>query len=138
MFLRIACNLSITIKSDYGTVDHIKIPDAVFVPSYPFNLLPPHIFIPDLQNAGHETNYSKHDDVKYIFNYKLPSKGKNIWINLTIPIVKNKSFTMSTSNGYTFFFQIDSTYDYEWVNFAGAYHKISEDDDKKPPSDQPP
>ena len=45
----------IPIESDDVTVDRIKVPDTVFVPSSPFNLLPSQIFIPDLQNAGHVT-----------------------------------------------------------------------------------
>ena len=47
----------IPIKSNYGTVDYIKFPDAVFVPLSPFKLLPPQLFIPALWNAQHETHY---------------------------------------------------------------------------------
>ena len=58
----------IPIKSDDRTADHIKVTDAVFSPLSPFNFLPPQLFIPALRNSLHKTDYSKHDDVKYIFN----------------------------------------------------------------------
>ena len=125
-------------KSNYGKVDHIKVPVTVFVLSSPLNLLPSQLLTSALQNSRHKTNYSKNYDVKYIFNYKLPSEGKDIWKNLTIPIGKNKIFTIRTSNGYTSLFKQVSTDDSEWGNVSGAYHKITEDDYGKPPSDQPP
>ena len=94
--------------------------------------------MPSIRNCGHKKDYSKHDDVKYIFNYKLTSKGKDIWQKLMIPVVKNKLFTIRTSNGYTSFFKWSSAYASEWGNFSGACHKIPEDDNAKPLSDQPP
>ena len=44
---------------------------------------------------------------------------------------------MRTSYGYTYFFKWDSTYASEWGNFSSACQKIHEDDNGKPPSDQP-
>ena len=41
----------IPINSGDLTVDYIKVPDTVFLPSSPFNLLPPQIFIPAFMNA---------------------------------------------------------------------------------------
>ena len=45
---------------------------------------------------------------------------------------------MRTNNRYTFFFKQASNYDSEWGNFAGAFHKINEDEDVRPLYDQPP
>ena len=47
-------------------------------------------------------------------------------------------FTMMTSDGYTSFFKRDSTHGYEWGNIDGTCHKITEDENEKPPSDQSP
>ena len=80
--IRVTGTTYISINSDDVTVGPIKFPDAVFVPLSPFNLLPPHLFITALWNAVHETNYSKHDQVKYIFNYKLSKEGKDRWQRL--------------------------------------------------------
>ena len=44
---------------------------------------------------------------------------------------------MRISNRYTSFFKQASTYDSEWGNFEGLVHTIPEDDNNKPPSDQP-
>ena len=46
----------IPIKYDDGTVDNIKVPDAVFVPLSSFNFIQSHLFIPALGNVGNE-NY---------------------------------------------------------------------------------
>ena len=45
---------------------------------------------------------------------------------------------MSTSNGYTSFFDRSSTYDSGWGNISGARHKIYENDNDEHPSDRPP
>ena len=109
---RVTGTTYIPIKSNNGTVDYIKVPDAVFVPSSTFNLQPPHLFIPALWNTGHETDHSKHENIKYIFNYKLPSEGKDRWRKLAIRIGKQKLFTMRTSYVCTSLFKRASTYDY--------------------------
>ena len=121
----------IPIKTYYVTVSHIKVPDAVFVPLSLFKLLSPQLFIPALRNSGQDTNYSKHENVKYISNYKLPSKSKERWRKLMIPIIKNRFFAMRTNDKYKSLFNQASTYYSEWGNFSGACHKIPEDNDKK-------
>ena len=119
------------------TVGYIKVPDTVFLLSSPLILLTPQLFIPALINDRHKTDYSKRDNVKYIFNYKLPSKVKDRWRKFTIPIGKNKLFAMRTSNGYKPFLKRASTYDSEWSNFSGAFHKILEDGNNEPPYNKP-
>ena len=47
----------IPIKYSYEKVDYIKVLDTVFVPLSPFKLLPPKLFIPELQNSGQKTDY---------------------------------------------------------------------------------
>ena len=127
----------ILIKYDYETFEYMKVPDAVFIPLYPFNLLPPHIFIPAILNDGHKNNYSKHDDLKYILNYKLPSEGKDRWRKLTITTRKDKLFIMRNKKWYTSFFKRSPTYNPEWGNFTRKFHKTPEDDNVETPSDKP-
>ena len=52
----------LSLKADDGTVDQFPIPDAVYVPSSPCNLLSPQLMFPHLRNAGFELKRLEHDD----------------------------------------------------------------------------
>ena len=84
--IRVTGTTYIPIKYNNGTVDHIKFIGTVFVLLSPFNILPPHKFIPALRKVGHKTDCSRYYNIKYIFKYKLPSEGKEKWQKLTIKI----------------------------------------------------
>ena len=48
--------LSLPLQSGYGAVDYVCIQDAVYVPSSPFNLLPPQIPISHLKLQGNNVS----------------------------------------------------------------------------------
>ena len=51
----------IRLESDDGRCDSITIHDAVYVPSSPYNLLPPQLLITKLKALGYIVGHSCHD-----------------------------------------------------------------------------
>ena len=67
-------SLSLPLQSDAGVVDSVCIHDAVYVPSSPFNLLPPQILISQLKLQGYNVPHRfQHDESRYIMRYTTPS-----------------------------------------------------------------
>jgi hypothetical protein len=123
-------NTNLSLKSDDGSMDLINLKNAVYVPTSPFNLIPPQLLIAELKRADYNVDYAKHDELNYIFTYKSKSSPAEAPSrNLTVPIGDNKLFTMRSNDGYkSFFKQATSNYVPEWCMFAGAGDVIPEDD----------
>ena len=120
--------IRLPLKSDDGTIDTIIIEDAVYIPTSPYNLVPPQILLKRMKENGYHCDYTKHDDKDYIFQYRPPSANASDR-RLTIPIGPNNLFSIRSSEGYTAFFRQATHYAPEWDAFAGSSHVIPMDDD---------
>ena len=103
-------------QADDDLSDSIEIHDAVYVPTSPFNLLPPQLLVLDLKKSNCEMEWFKHNDRRYVLQYSA-SGDKN---KLTIPIDNCNMFTLWTQFGYDAFTcrQYDNTA--AWNGFSGS------------------
>jgi hypothetical protein len=92
----------VPLKSDDGTVDYITV-NAVYVPSCPFNLIPPQILITEMKLQGYCTARAEHDDLKFVFKYQ-PESASELR-TITITSGPNLLFTMRSNEGYLSFFR---------------------------------
>ena len=119
----------IKLESDDGRCDNITIHDAVYVPSSPYNLLPPQLLIAKLKSLGYIVDHSCHDDNEYVFHYRLPAEASSNTRHLTVPIGANKLFNFYTHRGFTHFFKRAKNYTPSFAAFAGEVHFTNNDDD---------
>lgn len=125
----------IRLEIDDGRCDSIIIHAAFYVPSSPYNLLPPQLLITKIKALGYIVGRSCHDDKEYVFNYCLPAEGTSNVRHLTIPIGPNTIFNFYSHHGFTPFFKRAKIYTPSVAAFAGEVHIIDDDDDA---SDTPP
>ena len=135
------CRINLPLQSNNGEVDLVSNLPAVFIPSCPYNLLPPQVLIRHMKSRGFEVEYFKHDDKVYIFKYRKPTStnSKPKWREITIPIGANQLFTLRTNSGFKHFMTRAASYLSEFKLFAGAGHIIEDDDsDTESPMDSIP
>lgn len=121
--------IKLSLRSNSGQVDTVKDLEAVFVPSCPYNLIPPHILIKQMRAQGFIIDHFCHDDTEYIFRYTSPLRPSTSQpCTLTIPIGSNNLFQFRTNDGYTGFMAQAAHYCREFRHFAGAGHIIPDDD----------
>ena len=126
--------LKLPLRSDNGHLDMVSNLQAVYVPSCPYNLIPPQILINQMKHQGFRVNYFKHNDKEYIFEYFPPSTiGLLNPRHLTVPVGENNLFTLRTNVGYKHFMSRAPKYFDDFKNFAGAAHLITDDDSSVPP-----
>ena len=89
----------ITIKSDNEHQTNIHV-EAVFVPSSPYNIIPPQLLIHALKNNGYKIGMATHDEEVYTFTYAKDSTKNH---RLTIKANENDLFMLRTAEGYTKF-----------------------------------
>ena len=89
-------SITIYLESVDGRPDSVTIYDDGYVLSTPYNLLPPHLLIARMKVYGYILHHSFHDDVKCIFNYRLPVESSTNMRHLTVSIGSNKLFRFST------------------------------------------
>ena len=90
------CKINLSSQSNTGEVDLVSDLPAVYIPSCPYNLLPPQVLIRYMKEKDFEVEYFKHDDQVYIFRYH-PSTTSNkmtLWREITIPIGTNQLFIL--------------------------------------------
>ena len=91
--------LELSLRSDEGAIDKIEIENAVYVPSSPYNLIPPQLLINQLKRTKYDVAHAKHDDREYVFTYR-PTSGKcEKSRTLTVPIGENNLFTFRSNDG---------------------------------------
>jgi hypothetical protein len=117
--------VKLPLRSDDGTVDQVILRNAVYVPSSPFNLIPPQLLIAEWKHSGFHVDYFEHDDKEYIFNYKPDASAKEPR-KLTVPVGSNNLFALQSNDGYTGFFKQAKNFEPDWCMFAGAAHIIPE------------
>ena len=121
--------IHLPLKSDDGTIDTIVVSDAVYIPTSPYNLVPPQILLKQMKLAGYHCEYAEHDDEVYIFRYRPPGSNDATNRQLTVPIGPNNLFSVRSKEGYTAFFRRATHYVPEWDAFAGSSHIIPANDD---------
>jgi hypothetical protein len=122
--------IRLNLKSDNGFIDAITIRDAVYIPTSPFNLLPPQLLIRKLNDLRYECDMASHSNTRYVFTYRKPQGQTSIQQRLTIPIGPNDLFTVRTGEGYTAFFHEVKANAPEWCAFIGDAHVIPDDDEE--------
>lgn len=96
--VQITGTLCILVKSDYNSVAIIPNLDVVYVPSSPYNLIPPQILICQIKQQGFHIKYFHHNKLQYILKYIKSTITSSY--RLTIPM-KNSLFHLQTNEGYT-------------------------------------
>ena len=116
--------LPLQLQADDGTA-HIVRMKAVYVPSSPYNLLPPQLVVRSLRHSGYQAS-CVHDDALYTLQYsKLnPSAPSDPPKVLTVPIADNDLFMLRHKHGFTKFFQHALSFGSDWSLFSGAAHVI--------------
>ena len=102
--------LHISLLPYSGKDPHItEIYNAVYVPSSPFNIIPPQMIISNLNNKDNvDVEYSKHDDTDYIISFK--NKHPRLpYRFLAIPIGGNGLCHLRTKPGFASFCKRFST-----------------------------
>ena len=118
--------LSMSLQADDGSVDKISIEGAVYVPSSPFNLIPPQLLVLILKSHDYSVPKKfEHDDKHYVLHYTSPD---GLQRNFTIPLDERNMFTMRTKSGYDSFICTACHYQTSWKTFPGATHLIPDSD----------
>jgi hypothetical protein len=128
--------IKLPLKSEDGAINSITIKDAVYIPTSPFNLVPPQLLLRKLTEAGYKCACAKHDDKRYVFHYQSATSKNPVKRQLTIRIGPNDLFATRSIEGYTSFFQRASHFNSDWENFAGAANIIPPDDNDNYPDDK--
>ena len=115
---------ALPLRSDDGSFTTISNLDAVFVPSSPYNLIPPQLLLSAMRSQGYLIDDFSHTDKIYTFKYSSPGCHDKPFSTLTVPIGRNGLFTFRSNDGYTAFMSRASTYCPEYNAFAGSYHVI--------------
>ena len=125
--------LILPLKTSNNKLNLVSDLHAVYVPSCPYNLIPPQILCKQMRLQNYTVEHFKHDDKEYIFNFLPPSSTK--MCTLTVPIGNNNLFTMKTNEGYTNFMSRAPKYLPDFNNFTDAgVHTIPNDSDSFNPS----
>ena len=113
----------LTLKSDnnYKMTLHV---DAAFVPSSPYNIIPPQLLISALKVNGYEAGTATHDNRLYTFTCNKDKKNHQ----LTVRTNENDLFVLRSAEGYTRFSKYSSQHGKQWCSFVGANNIIPDDD----------
>jgi hypothetical protein len=120
--------VDLPLQSDDGTVDVIRMHRAVYVPSSPYNLVPPQLIVTALKKSGRRTEWFKHDDKHYIFEYHGKNGGSKR--TLTTAVDERGMFAFRTKTGYNSFFCQACKHQPEWEAFPGSAHVVEDSDDE--------
>jgi hypothetical protein len=130
--------IRLPLKSDSGTIDTVTIDDAVYIPTSPFNLVPPQLLIRHLNKSQYDCDLATHNDKEYVFQYRKAGTDVSTKRKLTVPIGNNDLFTVRSNEGYTAFFRKATYYAPEWCVFVGNSHVIPDDQDDGDGGDRAP
>jgi hypothetical protein len=121
---------------DDGSTHTATLP-AVYVPTSPYNILPPQLLVKQLKSTGCGAN-SELDDTLFVLHL-LPTKHRHDQRDIirhptpftkimTVPVDRRNLFTMWTNPGYQTFFAQASQFNPEYAAFAGTTHIIPNDE----------
>jgi hypothetical protein len=123
----------IPLKSNDGKVDYVYFDNAVYMPTPPYNLLPPQIPHGKMKAREYDIDNSCHNGLRYLFTYKKLTKATKPR-SLAVPVGPNLMCTMRSNEGYLLFFQRTEHFDPDLTAFSGASHVIPEDESTVSPS----
>ena len=118
---------ALPLKADDGTSNTISDLNAVYVPSSPYNLIPPQLLISKMKTQGYLITEFAHTDKVYVLQYKPPGLHHRPYRKLTIPISPSGLFEFRSNDGYTSFMSRAKSYCPEFAAFAGNAHVIPDD-----------
>ena len=128
--------LVLKLKSDDGKTYELIVRNAVYVPTCPYNLIPPQILLGKMKNQGFKTRKFEHDNEEYVLKFKPPNEAQ--FRSITIPISSNGLFIYNINEGYTSFFKKAHIFNATWQAFAGAADVVPNDDEKSQPDERSP
>ena len=114
----------IRLVADDGNVDVVTM-RAVYVPSSPYNLMPPQMLYTYLHETGRNPGWFKHNDQQYVFQYHGKDCGK--LRTLTTRIDQRGMFAFQTEPGFKSFFCQACHYQPEFQSYAGFLHTVEDD-----------
>ena len=129
---------NISLQSDNGIHDKFSEKKALYVPTLPYNIIPPQILLQIMREKSCISHMSQVGEREFLLHYRRKTGVK--LITLTVLISLNGLFLFRTSQGYFQLFQSTqkSSPDH-WRSFAGNAHVIFNDDynNGTPPLDPP-
>ena len=96
--------------SDSQQVSLLRGVPAVYVPSSPYNLLPPQLLVREMKQHGFRVRYSEQNDVEYIFNYNPNPQSSSSFHRLTVPLGHNDLYKFRSAPGYCNFLKCAKFY----------------------------
>ena len=112
------------LKSDAG--DYSTIPDlsVLFIPSAPYNPIPPQLLIKHMHSIKYIITGFSHNGTVYTFKYQCPGDRSKRLRTITVKNGTNGLFTLWSKDIYTSSLSCGHHYLKELDNFAGAGHPI--------------
>ena len=80
----------VNLQADDDLSDSIEMHDAVYVPTPPFNILPPQLLVSNLKKKNYKVEWFKHDNCRYVLQYSSSGDKKKF----TIPIDDRNMFSL--------------------------------------------
>lgn len=124
-------NLRLALQSDDGLCDEVLVKGAVYVPTSPFNLIPPQLLVDVLEEHDYDVDWFKHNNKQYVMTYRPSHTLNQNKRTITVDIDGRDMFTLWTKTGFESFFCKACEYEPEWKSFAGAAHVIPDNDDSQ-------
>eukprot|EP00980_Cylindrotheca_fusiformis_P016832 scaffold5080_cov130-Cylindrotheca_fusiformis.AAC.1 len=119
---------------------------AVYVPSSPYNIVPPQLLIKHLKEQGCGADSQLNNEL-FQLRFSSPSnwRGERDLLRdsdatdcvMSVPLDRRNLFTMWTNPGYQSFFSQASQFNPEYAYFAGASHVIPPDETSTTTTDIP-
>ena len=110
-------NTTFSLTNNDNTSIQLPKMNVVYVPTSPYNLLPPQLLIKCLKEAKYKVDYFHHDDNAYHLKFKQPRSSK--LHTISFPIGENGLFHLRTSPGYQKF-RHQANANKSWCAFAGS------------------
>ena len=114
--------------SDDGNFDTISSLGAFFVPSSPYNIIPPQMLISQMKSQGYFIIKISHNNTIHKFKHTNPSAHNKPRRTLTAPIGWNSLFQFRSNNGYNTLMSRAPTYYKEYKYFTDAANCIHPDE----------
>jgi hypothetical protein len=127
---------AVPLHFDDGSTYTVTMP-AVYVPTSPYNIVPPQLMVKELKSQGCGAT-SELDDQLFVLHL-VPTQHRHDQLHviknptpftkiMTVPVDRRNLFTMWTNPGYHSFFAQASHFNPEYSAFAGTTHIIPADE----------
>ena len=106
----------VNLRADDDSSNAIDMHDAVYMPTSPFNLLPPQLLLFNWNNNNYKVEWFKHKNWRYVLQYSASGDKKE----LNIPKGNSNMFTLWTQFGYDAFNCRPCNNAAVWNDFLGS------------------